>query len=162
MQSFSSTPRVLSYKGLTIHISLWLVANALENKASRIPWSPITFGRSNWWGRRELPQNGKVVEEDCHVTTRELAEWVDAGKSTIQDVLTQDLQLRIGLGTRISHQLRIRYQFGYRTNWQDNKAARITCAIIFEPYFSVKAWMPFARSWEWKMRPIRPGTRAKQ
>ncbi|CAG0903629.1 unnamed protein product, partial [Darwinula stevensoni] len=36
----------------------------------------------------------ELVDEDCLVTTRELDEWLDVGKSTDHEVLTQDLQLR--------------------------------------------------------------------
>ncbi|CAG0882781.1 unnamed protein product [Darwinula stevensoni] len=56
----------------------------------------------------------ELVVEDCLVTTRELDEWLDVGKSTVHEVLTQDLQLHNKASVWVPHRLS-----------EDNKADRI-------------------------------------
>ncbi|CAG0891246.1 unnamed protein product [Darwinula stevensoni] len=59
----------------------------------------------------------ELVDEDCLITTRELDEGLDVGKSTVYEVLTQDLQLLNMAYVWVPHRLT-----------EDNKAAHINGA----------------------------------
>ena len=57
------------------------------------------------------------VDEDCHVSVRYLAAFLNIGKSTVHEILTQDLELRNVSSVWVPHNLS-----------DENKACRVNCA----------------------------------
>ena len=59
----------------------------------------------------------ELVQEDCQMSTRFLADCLEIGKSTVQEILTQDLQMRNGSSVWVSHALS-----------EENKVSRVNSA----------------------------------
>ena len=64
-----------------------------------------------------IAQVEELIKEDCQMSTHFLAECLDVGKSTVHEILVQDLQLRSLSGVWLPHEL-----------GEEHKASRVNCA----------------------------------
>ena len=75
-------------------------------------------GRRRSTRTREMIQNvQELLEEDCKTSVRELADCLDIGKSSVFEILTQDLHMRNVSSVWVPHQLS-----------NANKETRVNCA----------------------------------
>lgn len=67
--------------------------------------------------RENIQSIQKGLEDDCKTSVRELADCLDIGKSSVHEILTQDLHLRNVSSVWVPHQLT-----------EANKETRVNCA----------------------------------
>ena len=88
-----------------------------------------------------IAQVEELIKEDCQMSTRFLAECLDVGKSTVHEILVQDLQLRNLSGVWVPHEL-----------GEEHKASRVNCAKHIRRLFFQEGMRASATSWWFRMR----------